>query len=202
MEGNGLYNGYRLNKWAPTVSHIMFADVMLFGTINKNTINSISAILQQYYCVSGQVVNHSKSPIYFSKKVDEDQQEEIFTILGVSKMNKDDKYLGVKILQQGNSVSNFEFLIDKFDNKLSGWKRKSISHAGRHTLIISVLALIPVFYMATSIIPKTILNKLTQIIRDFWWDILGNQGGCIFLNENGLICQRRNVDLESGFFPI
>ncbi|XP_026459237.1 uncharacterized protein LOC113359882 [Papaver somniferum] len=110
----------------------------------------------------------SERGIKQGKSVPESYEEEIITNLGVSIMRKEEKYLGVKILQQGLRVSNFNFLIEKFEEKLKEWKRNSLSHAGRAILIQSVLALIPVYFMATSLIPKTDLNKLTQIIRDFW----------------------------------
>lgn len=84
-------------------------------------------------------------------------------------MDKEEKYLGVKIIQQGNRVSYYNFLIEKSEAALAGWRRNTLSHAERTVLIQSVLALIPVYYMATTSIPITILNKLTQIIRDFWW---------------------------------
>lgn len=49
MEMDGLYSGYRLNRWAPPVSHLMFADdVMLFGIMNERTIAAISRILHDY----------------------------------------------------------------------------------------------------------------------------------------------------------
>ncbi|RZC51425.1 hypothetical protein C5167_019850 [Papaver somniferum] len=73
-------------------------DVMLFGNTNDTTINSITEILQHYYNVSGQLVNYNKSSIHFSKSVSDERSNEITTILGVSRMSKDDKYLG--LLQQ------------------------------------------------------------------------------------------------------
>ncbi|XP_026399373.1 uncharacterized protein LOC113295237 [Papaver somniferum] len=157
MEQYGLYNGYQLNRRVPSVSHILFPDdVMLFGNTNETTINSIVEIMQQYYNGSGQLVNYSKSSIHFSMSVSDERCNEIITALGVTRMEKGDKYLGVNILQQGNTISNFSFLIDKFDEKLAGWKRISLTHAGRTTLIQVFLALIQVYYMATSVIPKAV----------------------------------------------
>lgn len=94
MERDGLYSVYKLNRYAPSVSHIMFAyDVMLFGKVYNTTIYSVSSILQEYYSVSGQLVNYNKSSIHFSKKVDDDRCEEIIAELGVCRITKDEKYL-------------------------------------------------------------------------------------------------------------
>lgn len=107
MENEGSYGGYQINRWAPSIPRITFADdIMLFGNIDTKTLNSITIFLQQYYELSGQLVNYSKSSIHFSKSVPDSYAEEIIQELRVKRMSKEDKYLGVKILQQGNRVSN------------------------------------------------------------------------------------------------
>ncbi|XP_026433458.1 uncharacterized protein LOC113330876, partial [Papaver somniferum] len=136
MEDEGIYSGYKINRWAPSVSHIMFADdVMLFGNTDTKIINSITLVLQQYNHISGQLVNYSKSSIHFSKSVSNTYVEEIIQQLGVKIMQKEEKYLGVHIRQQGNKISNFNFLIDKFDTALAGRRKNNLSHAGRTVLI-------------------------------------------------------------------
>ncbi len=47
-----------------------------------------------------------------------------------------------------------------------------LSHAGRVTLIKLVFASLPIYYMATTLLPKKITAKLTSIIRTFWWTVL------------------------------
>ncbi|XP_026415795.1 uncharacterized protein LOC113311158 [Papaver somniferum] len=84
MEDEGIYSGYKINRWAPSVSHIMFADdVMLFGNTDTKIINSITLVLQQYNHISGQLVNYSKSSIHFSKSVSNTYVEEIIQQLGL-----------------------------------------------------------------------------------------------------------------------
>lgn len=82
--------------------------------------------------------------------------------LGLSKMSNEDKYLGFQILKQGNRSASHKFLVEKFDGKLIGWKRHFLSHAGRTILIQSVLALLPIYFMVVSLIPKEIINKLNR----------------------------------------
>lgn len=143
--------------------------VMLFGIMTDDNIAAVSTILSNYSSWSGQQVNYDKSAVLFSKGISPDRQHQVISALGVKKIEINDKYCGVQILKPGSKCNTHEFLIDKFDTKLAGWKKHFLSHAGRTTLIQSVLALIPLFYMATSIVPKHVLNKLTQTIRNFWW---------------------------------
>lgn len=97
-------------------------------------------------------------------------------------MEVEDKYLGIKILKPDHNCSSHEFLVEKFNSKLAGWIKHYLSHAGRTVLIQSVLALIPLYYMATALLPKTVLRKLTQSIRNFWWGHAKDQKKMHFLN--------------------
>ncbi|CAN1788712.1 Putative ribonuclease H protein At1g65750 [Linum perenne] len=55
------------------------------------------------------------------------------------------------------------------DNKLSGWKAKSLSLAGRATLAQSVLSAIPAYAMQTSVLPVTTCTEIDRRIRNFVW---------------------------------
>ncbi|CAN1177369.1 Putative ribonuclease H protein At1g65750 [Linum perenne] len=55
------------------------------------------------------------------------------------------------------------------DQKLSGWKAKSLSLVGRVTLAQSVLAAIPAYAMQTSVLPATTCSDIDKRIRDFVW---------------------------------
>lgn len=61
------------------------------------------------------------------------------------------------------------FFYDKFKQKLTAYKANRLSHAARLTLIKSVFASIPVYYMSNIFFSKKFLAKLMAIIRNFWW---------------------------------
>lgn len=73
------------------------------------------------------------------------------------------------ILPAKDRSSAYNFVIDKFKAKLPAYKANKLSHAGRLTLINSVFASIPIYYMSNILFPKKFLAKLTAIIRNFWW---------------------------------
>ncbi|CAN1152791.1 Putative ribonuclease H protein At1g65750 [Linum perenne] len=54
-------------------------------------------------------------------------------------------------------------------NKLAGWKRNSLSLAGRVTLALSVLNAIPTYAMQTSALPISITSHIDSILRSFVW---------------------------------
>jgi hypothetical protein len=79
--------------------------------------------------------------------------------LGI-KISKDfGKYLGVPIITDARDKKAFEFLIEKVRDKLAGWKAKTLSMAGRCTLINSVSSAIPTHVMQCCLLhPKLVLN--------------------------------------------
>ena len=53
--------------------------------------------------------------------------------------------------------------------KLSNWKAKSLSLAGRITLAKATLSAIPLYTMQSSMLPISCCNKIKKLIRDFIW---------------------------------
>ena len=87
----------------------------------------------------------------------------------MDQMDLPNKYLGNPIIFLKPIWKDYDFLIDRVQSKLRGWKQKLLSHAGREVLIKSTLASIPTYFMSTVKLPNSILAKLNSIIRDFWW---------------------------------
>lgn len=54
-----------------------------------------------------------------------------------------EKYLGVPILHEKVNRRSFQFILDKVDQRLSNWKVKTLSFAGRLTLTKSVVQAYP-----------------------------------------------------------
>ena len=79
-------------------------------------------------------------------------------------------YLGHPLLLPDKDRSSaYDFVVDKFKVKLTGYKANKLSHAARLTLINSVFASIPVYYMSNILFSRKLIAKLTAIIRNFWW---------------------------------
>ncbi|GLT97931.1 hypothetical protein SLE2022_154720 [Rubroshorea leprosula] len=79
------------------------------------------------------------------------------------------KYLGFPIVSKKPTKSDLEFIINKAKQKLSGWKAKLLSPAGRLTLIKSTLCALPMHVMQCTSLPVSICTSLDKLIRDFLW---------------------------------
>lgn len=63
----------------------------------------------------------------------------------------------------------FSNLIEKCQNKTSNWCNKSLSIAGKETLIKSVLQATPTYMMSCVQFPKSVIDKLQSLLFNFWW---------------------------------
>ncbi|KAE8704560.1 hypothetical protein F3Y22_tig00110450pilonHSYRG00693 [Hibiscus syriacus] len=81
--------------------------------------------------------------------------------------------------------SDFGYIIDKIPSRLQGWAARTLSMAGCVTLAKSVLSAIPVYFMQTSLLPKSVCNEIGKILR--WGSTTGAPKISLINREN--ICQ-------------
>jgi hypothetical protein len=73
------------------------------------------------------------------------------------------------LISHRNKSKAYEFIYSKFKTRLTLTKANALNHAGRVTLIQSVFASIPIYYMGNILFTKKALAKITAIIHTFWW---------------------------------
>lgn len=79
-------------------------------------------------------------------------------------------HLGHPLIFNHNDKNKaYNFIVNKFWAKLTTVKANKLNHAGRLTYIQSVLFSIPVYYMSTILFSKSLIERITAIIRKFWW---------------------------------
>ena len=123
-------------------------------------------ILSWYCSLSGQSINLSKSDLFCSPNMFDEAKEALAHALQVNLVQFPSKYLGINFKLKGKRVADFQFLVDKLQSKLQGWKAKLLSQAGRTTLISSTLQSLPLYTFSCF---KVICNKMDAISRAFWW---------------------------------
>ena len=165
-----LWEPIQLSRNEPELSHLCFADdLVLFAKASLDQVNVIKGILDLFCKSSGQKVNQGKSCIFFSKNVSHTRRQEISEAIGFHMMANIGKYLSVPLLQERLTAESCQFIIDRMNQRLSGWKVTSLSLAGRVTLTRSALATIPSYVMQTMLLPVSVVKKIDQICRSFVW---------------------------------
>lgn len=74
-----------------------------------------------------------------------------------------------------NRKSSWNPILEKFRNKLSRWKSKTLSFGGRVTLAKAVLGNLPTFYLSLFATPSRVIEALEKIRRNFIWGSLKNE---------------------------
>ncbi|XP_004306074.1 PREDICTED: putative ribonuclease H protein At1g65750-like [Fragaria vesca subsp. vesca] len=79
------------------------------------------------------------------------------------------KYLGMPLIHSRVNKHTYDGIFDQVQSRLSSWKSKVLSMAGRLTLIQSVSSAIPNYAMQTAKFPVSLCENLDKLNRNFLW---------------------------------
>jgi len=149
---------------------LQFADDTLFMCENSfNNIFTIKAILRCFELVSGLKVNFLKSRLA-GIDVDTFVLNTYAKTLNCNSMRIPFQYLGVEVGGNPRKKQFWEPVVRKLEVRLSSWKGRFLSMAGRICLIKSVFTAIPLFYLSIFEALAGVCNKISTIQRKFLWD--------------------------------
>ncbi|XP_010445335.1 PREDICTED: uncharacterized protein LOC104727985 [Camelina sativa] len=159
-----------LSRNGPKLSHICFAnDIILFVEASVAQIRVIRRVLERFCVASGQKVSLEKSKIFYSENVSRDLAQQISTESGIKATRELGKYMGMHVLHKRINKDTFGEVLERVASRLSGWRGRFLSLAGRVTLTKAVLSFIPVHTMSTILLPQSALEKLDRLSRSFLW---------------------------------
>ncbi|XP_026398930.1 uncharacterized protein LOC113294768 [Papaver somniferum] len=174
-ENKGKIHGIKIEKKAHVVSHLLFADdCIIFCKADKKEAENILNIFEKFSYGSGQMINLTKSGIFFSKNTSKEMVKEITELMKIDPIPLADKYFGSPLFTNKSKVKSFYSIIVKLKGRLAGWKGKTINPAGKMVMIKHVTFTLANHQMSTFKIPKTTIEEMNKIQRDFFW---GNEDG-------------------------
>lgn len=121
-----------------------------------------------------QLLNKEKTIIFFRLNTLEEVRTTITNIFGIKTHGGLEKYLGLPILIRQNKSKYFQFLLDKIWSKMSNWKTKFLSGAGKEILLKAVLQAISTYTMSMFLPPKVIISQLNSLFQKLWWGYNSN----------------------------
>lgn len=180
MEKLGLLIQERVNqkKWlpikiaknGPPISHLFFADdCLLFTQAKTSQVRIVKEVLEEFCQASGLKVSMSKSRFLPSNNITRTKVAKFASITGFAHTYKLEKYLGFPMLSGLVRNDDFDYILDRINGRLAGWKGKLLNRAGRVTLANFVLSAIPVYAMQNMWLPSGTCDKIDSSIRRFIW---------------------------------
>ncbi|KAH9770621.1 reverse transcriptase domain-containing protein [Citrus sinensis] len=179
---HGIYESIHQNRWrpirlsrsGPPLSHLFFADdLLLLAEASNDQAQFITEVLDSFCLSSGAKVNKTKTQVFFSHNVLGPTAHALSNELGFTVTADLGKYLGMPLLHGRITKATYQEILDKVDQRLSGWSASHLSLAGRITLTQSVLQDVLIYAMQSTSLPASTTSKLEQICRRFLWS--GNE---------------------------
>lgn len=172
LQANSI-TGYKVGREALALTHLFYDDdVLIFTNGAENSMRNVMQLLQEYERSSGQLVNRGKSGFDVHDKFQR-RVPVIARTTGLCRRAFPLKYLGVPIFYGQSKSIYFEQLVEKVRKALEGWESKSLSFGGRVTLIKSVLTSYPIYTLASSMVPKSIVQRIERLMARFLWGVQG-----------------------------
>ena len=143
-----LWDLVQASRGGQAFSYIFFADdLVLFAKAYLRNCISVRETLDTFCEFLGKIVSLNKSKVYFSLNTSPESREEMCEVLGMHSTPNLGKYLGFPIKHPGSTSQDINFVVERVQNKLQGWKTNLLSMAGRVVIAQSVLSAILAYVM-------------------------------------------------------
>lgn len=87
----------------------------------------------------------------------------------------------------------FQYIKDNLWKRISGWRDKNLSRAGKEVLLKTVAQAIPTYVMSLYKLPKELSIELHRIMNSFWWNGFA-EGKGIKWRRWERMCVRKKLD--------
>lgn len=126
-----LWQPIRVGRIGILISHLLFADdIILLAKANSLNASTIIHIFNTFAEQSGQKINFNKSSVIFSNNVNSEDRKNLSTVLNICQSRKMGKYLGYPITNHHPKTLDYQYIMDRMNNKLKGWKARMLSLVG------------------------------------------------------------------------
>ncbi|KAK2650013.1 hypothetical protein Ddye_017502 [Dipteronia dyeriana] len=154
--------------FAPT--HLLYADdVLVFCRGTVKNLKSGMLAFRVYGSISSQLVNWSKSSIFFGSSISLARISSLQSLVGMQIGRLPFSYLGVPLFRGKPRKAILMPITDKIFSKFAKWKGKSLSLAGRATLIHSMITSSFVHSFMVYKWSAFLTKMVTKKIRNFLW---------------------------------
>ena len=172
---SGDIRGVPICQNGPKLTCLLFADnSVIFCRAKESECQCLLDILAKYENASGQQINRTKTTLFFSKSTTEEVQTSIKNMLGVSVIQKYEKYVGLPSLVGQKKKESFTHIKQQVWKILADWEAKLLSQVGREILIKSVAQALPTYTMTCFKLSLSLCHEIESMICRFFWGQKGD----------------------------
>lgn len=139
--------GFKASPNGPSFSHLFFDDLVLFANTNESSCITILSMLNNFCKASEQKVNFHKSKIFCSLNIPKREAQKFSNMCGMALSNDLGMYLGVPLIHGRFNHFHCNYVVEKVQKRLAGWKASCLSFAGKRTLVQAVTSTISNYAM-------------------------------------------------------
>nr|KYP57258.1 Putative ribonuclease H protein At1g65750 family [Cajanus cajan] len=163
------FGGVKVGSQQVPVSIIQYADdTMFIGEANLQNVMTIKSMMRCFEMVSGLKVNFCKSN-FGALGIESGLVESYAHLLNCKILSFPFTYLGIPIGANPRKKDTWRPIVIKIQKKLSSWKCKVLSMAGRVCLLNSVLTSLPLLFLSFFRIPPSVSKEIVSLQRNFLW---------------------------------
>ena len=166
---SGSLKGFQTHSQPLGIPLLQYADDTLFfmeGSMEEA--KNLSTLLDIFAYCSGFRLNREKSE-FTGFGLSQDEESQCSRALGTPMGTLPIQYLGLPLSTGQLRSAYWESVVGKVEQRLEGWKAKVLLKGGRLVLLKSVLSVIPTFYLFVFKIPASIEQRLSGLMRRFFW---------------------------------
>ncbi|KAF5202336.1 Zf-rvt domain-containing protein [Thalictrum thalictroides] len=130
---------------------------------------AVEEVLAEFTKITGLEVNYAKTSLLVGGRSIE-ASKELASILKVQYVRRPVTYLGIPLTSSRLGIKDCQPILEKTLQRISNWKSRFLSLAGRHQLILSVLSAFHIFWSQTFILPGSVLDTMAKKCATFLWN--------------------------------
>lgn len=157
------------NCLTPRVTHLLFADdLLVFTDGSRFSISGVKDVMAGFKSWTGLDMNAEKSEIFFGGYTDL-QATVISDITGFKRGSFPTRYLGLPLSPKKISYATLQPFLERISTKLNSWTVKTLSFAGKITLVSSVIYGMVNFWSSVFSLPKRFYATVDSMCASFLW---------------------------------
>lgn len=120
----------------------------------------------------------------FSPNLGYDERSDLQRIMEMKVVDHLGFYLGLSSHISRSKRRDFNFIKERVQKVLNGWKRNLFSVGGKEVLLKVVVQSIPTYSMSCFRFPKSLCSDIMQMMARFWWGSSGSENRIHWLAWN------------------